>query len=109
MALTNEDIQAIGQLLDSKLNPIKEDVQTLKEDVQTLKEGQSQLKEDVEILKEDVQTLKAEQSQLRDDLRKTEGNLKEEIQKECGLVLDEVERVHNILDRHKADTTKHTA
>lgn len=25
------------------------------------------------------------------------------------MILDEVERVHGILDRHKADTTKHTA
>lgn len=25
------------------------------------------------------------------------------------LILDEVERVHNILDKHQNDTTKHTA
>lgn len=25
------------------------------------------------------------------------------------MILDEVERVHGILDKHKADTTKHTA
>lgn len=74
MALTNKDLQAIAQLLDSKLQPINNRIDNI----------ESQLKQ-------------------------TERVLKNEIRKESALVLDEVERVHTILDKHKADTTKHTA
>lgn len=74
MALTSEDLQAIAQLLDSKLQPINNRIDNIETQV-----------------------------------KQTERVLKNEIRKECVLVLDEVERVHGILDKHKADTTKHTA
>lgn len=74
MALTSEDLQAIAQLLDSKLQPINNRIDNIETQV-----------------------------------KQTERVLKNEIRKECALVLDEVERVHGILDKHKADTTKHTA
>lgn len=46
---------------------------------------------------------------VKADLKQTERVLKNEIRKECGLVLDEVERVHDILDKHKEDKAIHTA
>lgn len=42
-------------------------------------------------------------------IKSTERNLKNQIMKSESLVLDEVERVHVILDDHIHDTKKHTA
>lgn len=37
MALTNEDLQAIAQLMDSKLKPLSDDIQSIKTDVTGIK------------------------------------------------------------------------
>ena len=42
-------------------------------------------------------------------LKSTERTLKNQIVKSESLILDEVERVHMILDEHTHDTKKHTA
>ena len=47
MALTQEDLLAIGNLLESKLAPIKTDVADLKDDVGTLKTDVAGLMDDV--------------------------------------------------------------
>ena len=54
MALTQEDLLAIGNLLEAKLAPIKTDVADLKDDVSTLKTDVAGLKDDVNELKETV-------------------------------------------------------
>ena len=59
MSLTKEDMQAIEQLLDKKLDPIKTDICELKADV-------SELKADVSILKEDVNELKADMQEVKE-------------------------------------------
>ena len=75
MALTQEDLLAIGNLLESKLAPIKTDVADLKDDVGTLKTNVAGLKDDVGelrsdvvILKDDVSTLKTDVTGLKDDV-----------------------------------------
>jgi chromosome segregation ATPase len=68
MVLSNDDLQAIAQLLDNKIGPIKEDVSMLKEDVSGLKEDVSMLKEDVSVLKQDVAGLKEDVSVLKEDV-----------------------------------------
>lgn len=91
MALSNDDLQAIAQLLDMKLEsalkPLKDDISGLKDDVSTLKDDVSGLKDDVKDLKREVKKL----------------------HKNDDLILDEIERVHDILNEHVADTKKHTA
>lgn len=42
-------------------------------------------------------------------VKSTERTLKNEIRKSETLILDEVERVHNILDKHKQDKKVHSA
>lgn len=130
MALTGEDLQAIKGLLQTELQPVKDDISVLKEDVSSLKEDVSTLKQETGALKEDVSSLKEDVSTLREDVtslkqetlelnrridnlelqtKQTEHVLRNEIRKSEYLILDEVERVHAILDKHKSDTTKHTA
>lgn len=65
--------------------------------------------EKVITLDQKVTDLEKDMVDVKADLKQTERVLKNEIRKECGLVLDEVERVHDILDKHKADKSAHTA
>jgi chromosome segregation ATPase len=84
MALTTEDLLAISQLLDAKLDSkfktelqpikdglllLKDDVQTLKSDVQLLKDNVQTLKSDVQLLKDDVQALKSDVQVLKGDVQ----------------------------------------
>ena len=64
---------------------------------------------DMQGMKADMQSMNSRIDNLELQMKQTEQNLKHEIRKECSLVLDEVERVHSILDRHKADKSVHTA
>lgn len=68
-----ELLLAISNMLDQKLQPIKDDLETVIKDVKHLKK---------EMIK----------AQAMDEA-----------------ILDEVERVHEILNRHKADKASHTA
>lgn len=60
-------------------------------------------------LEKDINNTNERIDNLETQMKQTERVLKNEIRKECSLVLDEVERVHNILDKHKADKSVHTA
>ena len=70
--LTKNDLQQIGELLDSRLEPIKQDVGTLKSDVGTLKSDVGTLKSDVGTLKSDVDVLKKQAKITNKRLRKVE-------------------------------------
>lgn len=57
MATLFYKIEYISDMMDEKLEPIKEDVKVLKEDVKGLEQNVGVLKEDVDILKENVEEL----------------------------------------------------
>ena len=91
MALTQEDLLAIGNLLETKLAPIKTDVADLKDDVSTLKtdvaglkDDVGELRSDVVILKDDVGTLKSDFSGLKDDV----GSIKETVHRNYDVTLE---------------------
>lgn len=88
MALTNEDLQAIVNLLKTELQPINERLDNIETQIQPISERLDSL-------------------ELQ--MKQTEHVLKNEIRKSEYLILDEVERVYDILERHKADKTVHTA
>lgn len=64
---------------------------------------------DMREMKADMRGMNIRMDGLESQIKETERNLRNEIRKECALVLDEVERVHIILERHKADKSVHTA
>ena len=70
MALTQEDLLAIGNLLEAKLAPIKTDVADLKDDVGTLKTDVAGLKDDVGTLKTDVAGLKDDVNELKETVHR---------------------------------------
>ena len=91
MALTQEDLLAIGNLLEAKLAPIKTDVADLKDDVSTLKtdvaglkDDVGELRSDVVILKDDVGTLKTDVAGLKDDVNE----LKETVHRNYDVTLE---------------------
>lgn len=63
------------------------------------------MENDISGLKEDVSILKRDYKKLNNKLNKSVKELKTMDR----MILDEVERVHGILDLHKADKAVHTA
>ncbi len=112
--------------LKTDVSSLKEDVSELKTDVSGLKEDVSELKEDVSGLKTDVANLKEDVSGLKEKVGGLEtdvGSLKTnfnnfrlqmlkstaELKTMDDMILDEIERVHAILDKHISDKSLHTA
>ena len=54
MALTNEDLQAIASLMDSKLQPINNRLDKLESEMSSLKAGQRELKKELREVKDKV-------------------------------------------------------
>lgn len=91
MALTQKDLLAIGNLLETKLAPIKTDVTDLKDDVVTLKTNVAGLKDDVGTLKTDVAGLKDDVGELRSDvviLKDDVGSIKETVHRNYDVTLE---------------------
>lgn len=77
MALTEEDLLAIATLMDAKLTPINERLDTI--------------------------------DKVEKQVKRTEKKVMNRIDATETLLLDEIERVHEILDKHVQDTKKHLA
>ncbi len=54
MALSNEDLQAIASLMDTKLNPINSRLDKLESEMSALKAGQIELKKEMRETKDKV-------------------------------------------------------
>ncbi len=54
VTLTNEDLQAIATLMDSKLQPINNRLDKIESEVSALKAGQRELKKEIRELKDKV-------------------------------------------------------
>ena len=85
-----------------KLDLILSEMQGMKADMQNMKA-------DMQNMKADMQNMNSRIDNVESQIKQTERVLKNEIRKECELVLDEIERVHTILDSHKADKSAHSA
>ena len=85
-----------------KLDLILSEMQGMKADMQNMKA-------DMQNMKVDMQNMNSRIDNVESQIKQTERVLKNEIRKECELVLDEIERVHTILDSHKADKSAHSA
>ena len=66
------------------------------------------MEKDVSELKADMVEVKADMVELKKDVTAMKGEIVH-LHRYSDLILDEVERVHGILDMHKADKRVHTA
>ena len=88
MALTNEDLMAIATLL------------------QPINERLDKVDSRLDKVDERLDNLDSRLDNLERQIKRTERTLKAEI---IDLILDEVSRVHRILNEHAKDKTKHIA
>ena len=70
-----ELLQAIGQVVEAKIEPIRQDIHTIKEDVRALQENYTKLERRVGRLEEKVDRLESRM----DSLEETVGGLKETV------------------------------
>ena len=130
----NELLQAISNMMDQKLDPVKNEIQTIKGEVQTMKgeiqtikgevqtmkgeiqdmKGEIQdMKGEIQDMKGEIQTIKEDQAAMKSELqmqiKRTEQNLRTEIRESENLILQEVSRVHHILNDHIGNQNVHTA
>ncbi len=101
MSLTNEDLLAISQLLDTKLDarlkPIENDIKSIRDEQILMKDEQRRLWEGQKGLCDEQRKLWEGQKELRDEQRKQREELKElrEGQKE---LRDEQKRINLIIE-----------
>ena len=74
---------------------------TICTDIQAMKNNMQSMNTDIESMKEDLETVKRDVKHLRKEVIR--------MQAMDEAILDEVERVHGILDKHKEDKSVHTA
>ena len=95
----------ILKLLLEKVSSIDEKVSSLDEKVSSIDERVSSLDEKVSSIDERVSSIESDVTKLKFQLIKSTAELKAMDE----MILDEVERVHTILDKHKEDKSVHTA
>ena len=64
-----ELLLAMSDMMDGKLQPIKEDLAEVKEEQQKIKEDLAEVKEEQKKIKEDLAEVKEEQQRMKDDLQ----------------------------------------
>lgn len=94
--------------LRNDADELKQGVAVLKQDVAMLKQDTKEVKADIVYLKIEVTSLRSDVDELKQDMNEVKVDLKES-HHYSDIILDEVERVHDILDQHKADKSIHTS
>ena len=95
-----ELLQAIGQVVEAKMEPIRQDIHELKADVQGLKADVETLKTDVQGLRVDVETLKTDVQELKvgyTSLDKQVSTLKDQVTNVRLYLENEQKRTLNLL------------
>ncbi len=99
--MTNQELlQAIGQVVEAKMEPIRQDIHELKADVQGLKADVETLKTDVQGLRVDVETLKTDVQELKvgyTSLDKQVSTLKDQVTNVRLYLENEQKRTLNLL------------
>ena len=75
MALTQEDLQAIGSLIQNSIQPLRDDMQTMKDDMQIMKDVMQIMKDDIQNMKDDIQNMKNDIRSLDERLQKVENRI----------------------------------
>ena len=95
---SNELLQAISAMLDTKLDTKLQPIETRLDGLET---NVSNIQKDVTSLQSEVTALQRDTAMLKEDTR--------HIIKKQDFMFDEMERIHEILLDHKNDTNKHIA
>lgn len=85
-----------------KIDFIISEMQGMKSDIQDMKS-------DMQGMKSDIRSMNDRIDNVESQIKQTECVLRDEIRRECNLVLNEVERVHILFEKHRTDKSVHTA
>ena len=75
MALTLEDLQAIGSLIQDSIQPLRSDIQGVKNDIHGMKVDIQDTKDDIQGVKVDIQDMKDNIQSLDKRLQKVENRI----------------------------------
>ncbi|MGL5435852.1 MAG: hypothetical protein ACRDBO_10710 [Lachnospiraceae bacterium] len=98
MALTNQDLQAIAQLIQ----PLHDDITAVKKDVEDTKKDVEAVKKDVEAVKKDVEDIKKEVEDIKKEVKDTKLTLENETNRNIQLIAEG----HAILNRRLDEALK---
>ena len=75
MALTQEDLQMMSQLLDTKIQPIKDEIQETKKEIREIKDELQDVKADVQTVKTELQEVKADVQAVKTELQEVKDDV----------------------------------
>ena len=75
MALTQEDLQMMSQLLDTKIQPIKDEIQETKKEIREIKDELQEVKADVQTVKTELQEVKADVQAVKTELQEVKDDV----------------------------------
>lgn len=108
MSLTNEDLFAISQLLDVKLDarlkPIENDIRDMKGEIISLKDDMRFVKIEIAALKDDMRSVKSEIAALKDDMQSVKSEiavLKDDMQSVKGNIVSLETEIHKLKLSHE--------
>ena len=79
---SQELLISIGEMLEAKISPLREDIRELKQDICVMKQEMGSMRQEIDVMKEDISDLKQEMSSMRqemDSMRQEIGVMKEDI------------------------------
>ena len=99
------------QGMQEEIKDIKDGMQGMQEEIKDIKDGMQGMQEEIKDIKDGMQGMQEEIKGFKKDSRSLRRQVVKstiELKDMDEMILDEVERVHGILERHKADKTVHT-
>jgi len=87
--------------LIDKFSDVQQDIKGIHQEIHGMKQDIDGMKQDIDGMKQDIHGMKKDIVDMKADIKL--------LYRSDRLILDEVERVHNILEKHISDTNKHTA
>ena len=75
MAMTQEDLQMMSQLLDTKIQPIKDEIQETKKEIREIKDELQDVKADVQTVKTELQEVKADVQAVKTELQEVKDDV----------------------------------
>ena len=75
MALTQEDLQMMSQLLDTKIQPIKDEIRETKKEIREIKDELQDVKADVQTVKTELQEVKADVQAVKTELQEVKDDV----------------------------------
>ncbi len=106
MALTNEDLLAISQLLDTKLDarlkPIENDIKSIRDEQVLMRDEQRRFRDEQALIKEEQALIKEEQALIRDE----QALIKDEQRKIRLIIENDILHAINILSENYVPASK---